>query len=100
MVKPEVSITWPCQLSVLTNSDLVISGKTRGESVTDVFYQLNGGDWMEASTADNWLDWAAQVTPKEGVNTIRAYAIDSFGDTSRTAATTFFFQKNFRQVEH
>jgi len=61
--------------------------------VLDVFYQLNGGDWAEATTTNEWRNWAATVTLSPGKNILRAYAIDSTGDVSRTNRVRLLFDE-------
>jgi hypothetical protein len=49
-----------------------------------VFVAVNDSDWVIAATSDAWTNWTARVVLEPGPNTIRAYAVDSAGDFSRT----------------
>jgi uncharacterized repeat protein (TIGR03803 family) len=80
-----LSISHRQQLVHPTNAVVTVTGQTKSRaSVLEVFYQLNGGDWTEATTTNEWNNWSATVTLSPGKNIFRAYAIDSTGDLSRT----------------
>jgi hypothetical protein len=51
-----------------------------------VYYRLNGGTWMAATTGNGWVNWTAQVTLLPGTNTVEAYAVDTSGNTSAIAS--------------
>lgn len=70
-----------------SSDSVTVSGKTKaklGGTITHVFYQLNDGDWTDASTTDDFAHWTADVTLTPGMNIFRVYAFDSAGDNSRT----------------
>jgi len=90
--RPVVSIARPQQIVHPTNAVVTVTGQTKSlASVLDVFYQLNGGDWIEATTTNEWKNWAATVTLSSPKNILRAYAIDSSGDLSRTNRMKLLF---------
>jgi uncharacterized repeat protein (TIGR03803 family) len=83
--KPCVIITSPPSGAVFFRPDIQLSGRTKADPpITDVFYQVNGGPWNQATTKNAWANWTALATLKPGQNTIRAYAVNGYGGTSRT----------------
>jgi hypothetical protein len=87
--KPTISVT-----STTTNSDgypadFVIHGTTSGTvAVTNVYYQLNGSLWTNASSSNHWANWTANVRLAPGGNTFNAYALNA----SNNPSTTFVVQ--------
>jgi uncharacterized repeat protein (TIGR03803 family) len=91
--RPVLSIARSRQITHPTNPVVTVTGRTKSRaSVLDVFYQLNDGDWTEATTTDGWKNWAATVTLSPGKNILRAYSIDSTGDVSRTNRVRLLFE--------
>jgi uncharacterized repeat protein (TIGR03803 family) len=92
--RPVLSIARPQQIIHPTNAVVTVTGRTKSRAgVLDVFYQLNGGDWTEATTTNEWKNWTATVTLSSGQNILRAYAIDSTGDLSRTNRVRLIFEQ-------
>lgn len=92
--RPVLSIARPKHVVHPTNEVVTVTGQTKSRSsVLDVFYQLNGGDWIEVTTTNEWKNWAATITLSPGKNILRAYAIDSTGDLSRTNRMKLFFDQ-------
>lgn len=86
-VRPIIAITEPRQDGPFTNAAVTVSGKAKAEvqtAITNVLYQLNGGDWTAVATTNNWTNWTANITLAEGENRFCAYALDANGDASRT----------------
>ena len=81
--KPTISVA-----STTTNSDgypadFVIHGTTKDSvGVTNVYYQLNNGSWLAASTSNNWANWTANVRLSPGGNIFNAYAVNSSNNAS------------------
>ena len=81
--KPTINVT-----STTTNSDgypadFVIHGTATDKvGVANVYYQLNGGFWTNASTSNKWATWAADVRLAPGANTFNAYAVNSSNNPS------------------
>jgi uncharacterized repeat protein (TIGR03803 family) len=85
--KPVQVITSPPSGAVFFRPDIQLSGRTKADPpITNVFYQVNGGPWNQATTKNAWANWTALATLKPGQNTIRAYAVNGYGATSRTNA--------------
>lgn len=90
--KPVVTITAPTLNQRWSNAVFTVAGKaTDNGQVAEVFYQLNGGDWTSASTANAWSNWTAGVTLTPGPNTVRAYAVDATGNHSTTNTVTLTY---------
>lgn len=85
--KPTVTIdkilkSWGATNSV-SNAVYVVTGTTKdNDSVTQVYYNVNDGPWIPATTWNNWYDWSADVTLYPGKNIIGAYAEDASGNNS------------------
>jgi len=85
--KPVLTITTPTANQRWSNAVFTVAGKTTDNGpIATVNYQLNGGDWTNAQTANGWSNWTARVTLIPGTNTIRAFALDAAGNPSLTNA--------------
>ena len=85
VVKPVLTITAPTLNQRWSNAVFTTAGKvTDNGPVTNVSYQLNGGDWNPAQTANGWSNWTASLNLTPGTNTLRAYATDAAGNQSLT----------------
>jgi uncharacterized repeat protein (TIGR03803 family) len=94
ILRPVLSIARPRQIVHPTNAVVTVTGQTKSRTnVLNVFYQLNGGDWTEATTTNEWKNWTATVTLSAGKNILRAYAIDSTEDLSRTNRVKLLFDE-------
>ena len=89
IVRPVISIARPPFDGVTIKPEITISGKAKGD-IASVFYQINGSEWAEATTGDNWTNWTANVALLVGVNVIRAYAVDTFEDFSQTNTVRYY----------
>jgi hypothetical protein len=84
-VPPTNAITSPKRGQVWSNELFTVTGKAGDNAaVSDVFYQINDGDWMEATTANDWRDWAGQGSLLPGTNVVLAFAVDAAGNSSPT----------------
>jgi len=81
---PTVSVITPSIGQRWSNQVFTASGKASDNiQVSAVYYQVAGDDWNLATTTNAWTNWFGTVTlPKPGTNQIRAYGIDSSGNTS------------------
>ena len=67
-------------------NDYVIWGNAADNlAVSNVFYSLNNGAWMAASSTNNWKKWTANVSLVPGANTFSAYSMDGTSNKSATA---------------
>ncbi len=103
VTKPTLTITAPTSGQKMTNA-LVIGIGTAADNwrVSNVWYQLNGGDWSMVTTANNYTNWTTPVlTLIAGTNSLKAYALDLAGNISITnsvsfvSSNTFMLQLNF-----
>jgi len=88
--KPTLSITSPTANQKITNSSPLLTGKASDNwKISGVWYQLNGGDWLPASTTNNWTTWYQTISPANGTNVVKAYAQDMGGNYSPTNSVSF-----------
>ena len=81
-MRPQVIIQTPTWDQQFTNADCTVTGTASDDvEVISVQLQLNDGPWFPASSLTNWT---SQVTLIQGVNLIRAYAVDNQGQFSAT----------------
>lgn len=58
---------------------------TDNVGVAHVYYQINGGGWQPATTANAFANWSAANIPiVTGANTLQFYAADAAGNASKT----------------
>jgi uncharacterized repeat protein (TIGR02543 family) len=82
---PTLTIATPPGSKKLTSDTIIVTGTARDNAaVTNVSYSLNGEDWQPAMTGNGWSNWWATVTLNANTNTLRAYAVDSSGNISKT----------------
>lgn len=83
---PILNIVSPTSGQRLSNAVFMISGTASDDvGVSNVWYQINGGEWTSAGGTTNWM---ATVTLTSGTNTIRAYAVDTSGNVSATQSVS------------
>jgi len=63
--------------------------------VSNVWYQLNGGGWSQATTTNGWTNWITTVQLVAGTNKVNAYAVDIGGNVSVTNSLSFFSSNTF-----
>ena len=84
--KPTIAMTAPTAGQRWSNAVFTVKGTaTDNVQVTNVWYQLNGGNWNVAATTNNWTNWQAPVVLIPSTNVVRAYAVDSSGNNSITS---------------
>ncbi len=92
--RPTLTITSPTSSQrVLTSSSPWLAEGTARDNiaVTNVQCQLNGGDWVPASTSNHWTNWSLLISPAPGTNVLCAYATDFSGNSSKTNEVTFVY---------
>ena len=90
-------ITSPTPGKRLTNSALTVTGKASDNvGVTEVYCQLNGGDWLTATSTNNFTNWTQTVTLLAGTNTFKAYALDLGGNFSLTNTLSVVSSNTFK----
>jgi outer membrane protein assembly factor BamB len=89
---PVLTITAPTAGQFWSNAVFTVNGTVADNGpVAAVSYQLNGGAWNPAQTANGWSNWTATVTLVGGTNTVRAYAVDAGGNISLTNSVNFVY---------
>lgn len=69
----------------VSNDVYVVTGTVKDNgTVAQVFVRANDGGWFPANTGNAYSNWWAQVSLLPDANTIYAYAVDNFGNVSKT----------------
>jgi hypothetical protein len=85
--KPVVTILNPTANQMVASNSFVIRGKASDNAaVASVWYQFNGGGWLNPVGLTNW---SVPVTLNPGTNTVMAYAMDTSGNVSPTNTVNF-----------
>ena len=91
IAKPTLSITNLTAGQRVSNAVYTAKGKASDNwQVSNVWYQLVGSGWNQATNINHWTNWSAenlQLTP--GTNTFLAYAVDTTGNRSTTNSVSF-----------
>jgi hypothetical protein len=89
-IPPAIVITSPSKKGFhASNSVFTATGTaTDNGQVAAVYYQLNGGGWIQATNTTNWT---AGLTLTESANTLQAYAVDSLNNVSATNSVAFTY---------
>ncbi len=94
--KPSVTIQTPAAAAKLTNSPLLAGGTAKDNTgVQAVYYQLNSGDWAQASGTTQW-SFQAEMDP--GPNTLSVFAVDTAGIRSSTNRVSVTFLKDIMKT--
>ena len=92
---PILKIVSPTSKTVAISNLFTATGTaTDNAGVTGVYYQINGGTWTLASTANSWSNWTANLNLNAGPNVLNVYAKDSSNNLSPTNTVTFTFTVN------
>ena len=94
---PTLTISSPTSGQHMTNALATVAGTAtdRNWQVGGVWYQLNGGAWNLAATANSYANWSNVVALLAGTNTINAYAADPGGTRSITNSVSFVSSNSF-----
>lgn len=89
---PVLKIVSPTSKTVAISNSFTATGTaTDNAGVAGVYYQLNGGAWTPATTANSWSNWTANLSLTAGPNVLKIYAKDASNNVSPTNAVTFTF---------
>ncbi len=89
---PTLAITSPVNGQRWSNAVFTVMGTASNNVVvTNVWLQLNGGSWTNATTANGWTKWSATASLIPGTNTVSAYAAAPCGHVSATNTVSFQF---------
>jgi len=87
---PVLTITSPTPGQLWSNNVYTVTGTAKDNAaVANVFYSVNNGAWINATTGNGWTNWSATVNLVSGTNTIQAYAVDTSGNISTTNSVSF-----------
>ena len=90
--RPTITVTQPKANQSVSNTAFTVSGTaTDNVAVSNVFYSLNGSGWTSPATANNWGNWAVEISLTPGTNIFQAYAVDSSGNRSTTNKVSFIY---------
>jgi sugar lactone lactonase YvrE len=84
---PTITITNPAAGTIASNGVFTVAGITADDlGVSNVYVQLNGGSWSNATGTTNWALIENLVPGAQGIstNTIRAFSQDFAGNVSAT----------------
>jgi hypothetical protein len=86
-IAPTIVITSPKNGASVSNSVFTATGTAADNGqVAAVWYQLNGGGWIQATNTTNWT---AGLSLTQSANTLQAYSVDSLGNISTTNSVAF-----------
>jgi len=93
ITKPTLKVSAPTP-GLRVSNDIFAATGTAGDNagVAQVKYQLNGGAWTAATTANDWTNWsAANLTLVPGTNVLKCYAQDTSTNSSITNTISFIY---------
>ncbi|HUD45727.1 MAG TPA: choice-of-anchor tandem repeat GloVer-containing protein [Candidatus Baltobacteraceae bacterium] len=91
-VDPTLTVSAPKSGLRVTSPTLTVSGTASDAvgGVGAVYFQLNGGAWTKAQTANGFVNWNYPGLPLAAdANVFSAYAVDTFGNYSKTNTVKF-----------
>ncbi len=92
MAKPTLAITNLAAGQRVSNAVFTVKGTASDNAqVANVWLQLNGGDWTNAVTGNQWTNWSADLDLVPGTNKLSVYAMDTTGNNSLTNNRSFQF---------
>jgi carbon monoxide dehydrogenase subunit G len=92
VTKPANTITAPRSGQRWSNAVFTVTGTVKDNGpVAEVWYQINGGVWTNAASANGWSNWTATVNLTPGTNAVKAYAVDAAGNRSITNSVNFVY---------
>ena len=95
--RPSLNITAPTNTQRMTNA-LAFGLGTASDNwaVSNVWYQINGGNWLTSSTTNHYTNWnTPTLTLLSGNNSIKAYAVNLGGNVSLTNSITIVSSNTF-----
>ncbi len=86
-LRPTISINNLANGQTVSNTIYTVTGTASDPTgVAGVWYQINGGGWLNASGTTNW---SATVTLTAGLDIFQAYAVDTTSNESATDGIAF-----------
>jgi hypothetical protein len=101
-IAPKITIQTPkagLRVSNELNSVFLVGGTaTDNAGVSNVWYQLNGGDWTNAVL--DTTNWTGAITLASRTNLLSAFAVDTSANLSPTTSVSFtFISTHLLQIE-
>ena len=89
--KPTLSVTNLTSGQRVSNATFTVKGTASDNwMITNVWCQVVGNDWTNATSANRWTNWSAADLPlTPGTNVLLAYAVDTTGNRSTTNTVSF-----------
>jgi hypothetical protein len=88
-IRPTLAITFPKNKQGVSNAVFNATGTASDNGqLAGVWYQLNGGEWIQTTNTSNWI---AKLSPVPGANTLQVYAEDTFTNFSTTNSVNFTY---------
>ena len=92
ILKPSIAIGKNAREINCNSGWFTMNGRAADNAgINDVFYRLNDGGWQEAVTANDWLDWTANLALLPGTNTFTAYCVDTSTNYSSMVSTKIIY---------
>ncbi len=93
VTKPTLKVLAPKSGQQVNNAIFTATGTASDNvGVAQVNYQLNGGAWTAATTANGWVNWSAtNLNLLPGANVIKFYAQDTSTNVSITNTISFTY---------
>ncbi|HWC60055.1 MAG TPA: hypothetical protein VHC44_10215, partial [Verrucomicrobiae bacterium] len=87
-IRPTIVITSPSGKKFNASNAVFTATGTASDNgqLAAVWYQLNGGGWIQAT---NTANWTAGLNLSQSANTLQAYAVDTFNNVSTTNSVSF-----------
>ena len=96
-IRPTVAITSPAGKKFSASNSVFAATGTASDNgqLAAVWYQLNGGGWVQATGTSNWT---TGLTLSQSANTLQAYAVDTFNNVSTTNSVAFTYIPSSRMA--
>lgn len=86
---PVVTIRSPFPNAFVNNYHFLVQGTASDNAaVAKVWYQINGGGWLNPTGTNQW---SVPVYLNPGTNTFQVYAVDTSGNVSKTNTVSFVY---------
>ncbi len=92
-VLPLVKITGPTYTTTTNQADIVTGTASDRNGIANVFYSLNGGQYIAVAASETFATWQTPVPVafEQGSNVVTAYSVDNAGNQSAIASRTYFY---------